>query len=724
MEAFRRSSTFGLLVVLLVAAWLVWNAFPAAGQENAVDAASSSPGTTPSQINGSVVPRLIKFAGLVKDATGKVQTGAASLTFSLYEEQESGRPLWVETQNVQLDEQGRYTVLLGATQPEGLPLDLFVTGQARWLGVQPALPGVGEQPRVLLGGVPYALKAADAETLGGKPVSAFVTTDSQTSSAQAGAQGTATTTSGVVASAKSTAHPDSTSSPSNPPTAPIKGGGTTNFIPRWTTSTTLGNSVLFQTTGGNVGLATIAPAQKLEIDSGNLLVRGLQNFNRTGSTAFLYVGDTSHAVEAIRNTGLAIGTYKAPEALFIQDATGNVGIGTTKPTSGILNTVANSGSVVGLSATGWIAPSGTAASGTDAIHATGGDGGASPPSPGGSGGTGAVATGGFGGIGGAGVSAKGGVGLFQAGTGVSGTGGAGFVDGTAGGTGVYGAGGNGGGLLGDGGPGMSGTGGFAPGEGVGGAGVSGTGGLGAGGVVGAPGVAGMGGVGDPFGGAGVAASGGSTTGLGGDGIDAFAGSGSTNGLAGSFTGDVHISGNLSVSGTKSFRIDHPLDPTNKYLYHAALESSEVLNLYSGNVVLDGNGEGTVQLPDWFETVNRDFRYQLTAIGAPAPNLHIAQEIQNHSFRIGGGAAGMRVSWQVTGVRQDAWEKAHPMAVEVEKPPRERGYYINPELFGAPPQKGIEWARNPQLMKLIKDMQEKQVKHAQATPASFRKSTKP
>jgi trimeric autotransporter adhesin len=129
---------------------------------------------------------------------------------------------------------------------------------------------------------------------------------------------------------------------------------------------------------------------------------------------------------------------------------------------------------------------------------------------------------------------------------------------------------------------------------------------------------------------GVAAYGGDATIGGSDGIHAA--STGTGNLAGSFTGDVSISGNLNVSGTKHFRIDDPLDPANRYLYHAALESSEVLNLYAGNAVLDAGGEAAVQLPDWFETLNRDFRYQLTAIGAPAPNLHVAQEIQESQFQ--------------------------------------------------------------------------------------------
>ena len=112
--------------------------------------------------------------------------------------------------------------------------------------------------------------------------------------------------------------------------------------------------------------------------------------------------------------------------------------------------------------------------------------------------------------------------------------------------------------------------------------------------------------------------------------------------------DVAVDGNFFVNGSKDFRIDHPLDPTNKYLYHASIESSEVLNQYSGNVVLDDKGEGQVEFPEWFAAINEDFRYQLTAIGAPGPNLYIAKEISgNDGFTIGGGQPGLKVSWQVT-----------------------------------------------------------------------------
>ena len=102
----------------------------------------------------SGVPRLFSFSGVVKDASGNLKTGGVTLTFSIYAGFEGGTPLWSETQDVQLDGTGHYTVLVGATSPNGLPLDLFTTGKARWLGVQPGVSGVGEQPRVLLVGMP------------------------------------------------------------------------------------------------------------------------------------------------------------------------------------------------------------------------------------------------------------------------------------------------------------------------------------------------------------------------------------------------------------------------------------------------------------------------------------------------------------------------------------------------------------------------------------------
>jgi len=151
------------------------------------------------------------------------------------------------------------------------------------------------------------------------------------------------------------------------------------------------------------------------------------------------------------------------------------------------------------------------------------------------------------------------------------------------------------------------------------------------------------------------------------------------GLAGLFIGnvqmtdDVLIEGNLNVKGTKNFKIDHPLDPENKYLIHAAIESSEALNVYSGNASLDQNGEAVVKMPEWFQAINKDFRYSLTPVGASASGLYIAEELGNNRFKIAGGAPGLKVSWQVTGVRSDAVMVEHPFRAEEAKTARARGY---------------------------------------------------
>jgi trimeric autotransporter adhesin len=115
---------------------------------------------------------------------------------------------------------------------------------------------------------------------------------------------------------------------------------------------------------------------------------------------------------------------------------------------------------------------------------------------------------------------------------------------------------------------------------------------------------------------------------------------------------------------------------------------------------------TVQLPEWFSVLNKDFRYQLTVIGQFAQAI-VAREIEGNHFEIRTSAPNIKVSWQVTGVRQDAYAKANPLVVEQEKGARLRGYYIHPEFYGAPPEKQIEWARHPEIMKRINKTRAKQ-----------------
>jgi hypothetical protein len=156
---------------------------------------------------------------------------------------------------------------------------------------------------------------------------------------------------------------------------------------------------------------------------------------------------------------------------------------------------------------------------------------------------------------------------------------------------------------------------------------------------------------------------------------------SSSGYAGFFSGKVKVTGTLT-KGAGSFLIDHPLDPANKYLAHSFVESPDMKNVYDGIAVLDADGRAEVDLPDWFQALNRDFRYQLTCIGAFAP-VYVAEKIHDNRFQIAGGAAGQEVSWQVTGIRQDAYANAHRIVVEENKPAEEVGHYLHPLELGMP-----------------------------------------
>jgi hypothetical protein len=171
---------------------------------------------------------------------------------------------------------------------------------------------------------------------------------------------------------------------------------------------------------------------------------------------------------------------------------------------------------------------------------------------------------------------------------------------------------------------------------------------------------------------------GETTSLRGVGVYGLAPQGA---YAGWFEGSVHVTGNLA-KGSGSFKIDHPLDPENLYLSHSFVESPDMMNVYNGNAILDQDGAAWVEMPEWFEALNRDFRYQLTALDRPAPSLHVAERIAGNRFRIAGGEAAIEVSWQVTGVRQDAYARAHPIVVEEDKGEL-RGRYLHPEAHGHP-----------------------------------------
>ena len=255
------------------------------------------------------VPRLIKFSGLAQDETHKPVSGVVGITFSLYKDQEGGSPLWMETQNVQADATGHYTAMLGSASVDGVPLSLFSSAEAHWISTQ--ISGHAESARVLLLSVPYALKAADAETLGGLPASAFIHANS-------------------VAVQEKTSGAASLSAPNSPP-AGVTGSGTKNYVPIWTGAATLGDSTIYET-GGNVGVGTKTPKATVDVVSAGTL--GIQ----------ATVSGTQAAIAGIATAvkGGTTGVYgqssdPAGNAVFGLDnaTTGGIGvIGQSKATSG------------------------------------------------------------------------------------------------------------------------------------------------------------------------------------------------------------------------------------------------------------------------------------------------------------------------------------------------------------------------------------------------------
>jgi trimeric autotransporter adhesin len=729
----------------------------------------------------ATVPQLVKFGGILTDDSGKPLTGTVGVTFLLYKDEQGGSPLWLETQNVQPSKSGHYTVMLGSTTSQGLPPEIFVSGEARWLAVQPQ--GQPEYPRVLLVSVPYALKAVDAQTIGGLPPSAFVLASPPAASSNAGES----TPSNLAASSASAAPPPTSSNVTTT-------GGTASTISMFTTATNIQNSILTQagTTAINVlgrlnlpalGTATVDAgfnsrpldfvASVFNSTTGTRVAQTFQwqaealnndKSTATGTLNLLYATGTATPAETglkISNKGLF--TFASGQTFpgtgtvtSVAAGAGLTGGTITKtgtisiPNAGVTNTMLAHSSLTinpgtDLTGGGPVSLGGTTTLNVDTskIPQLAGDNiftGTANSFDGNVGATNFLAAGEVAGTNANFVTSSssitpgvfsnigGGPILSALTTGssqlvqISGndpSGAALFVNATVASTQIQGilAFGGDGGTSAAASPALNGGGGNNSGGGNGGQGVIGNGGSGLNGGTGGAFSGGIGFGGN--GGAGGTFSGGKPVdGLSyGDGVDATNVGGGlvdiTGAYAGNFTGDINVSGAV-FAGTKDFKIDHPLDPANKYLFHASVESSEMKTIYDGMVTLDGSGTAVVELPGWFEAVNDDFRYQLTAIGAASPGLYIAQKISANQFTIAGGTPGAEVSWQVTGVRHDPYAKANPLVVEQAKPARERGSYIHPELYGAPEEKGVEWVRNPDWMKQIKEMRAKQLAGARAS----------
>ncbi|MGA2739277.1 MAG: hypothetical protein ABSG65_17790 [Bryobacteraceae bacterium] len=229
----------------------------------------------------SSVPMLVNFGGALKDAKGAPLTGLAGVTFLLYKDREGGAPLWMETQNVTPDAMGRYKVTLGATSSEGLPAFLFADGAARWLGVQVAEQA--EEARVALVAVPYAMKAKDADTIGGLPPSAFMLAG-PTAPSTAPASGTKT-------EAARDASPDSSCA-----AITSDGTATANQVAKFTAACAIEPSAIFES-GGKVGIGTTTPATTLDV-KGAATVRSTLTMTATAA-ATAAAGAKSNPVDLL-----------------------------------------------------------------------------------------------------------------------------------------------------------------------------------------------------------------------------------------------------------------------------------------------------------------------------------------------------------------------------------------------------------------------------------------
>jgi hypothetical protein len=833
------------------------------------------------QTSTITVPNLIRYGGTLKDAQGTaLASSTVGVTFAIYNQQDGGAPMWMETQNVTTDAGGNYSALLGRSTATGLPADLFSQQEQRWLGVQ--VQGQTEQARVLMVSVPYAFKAHEAETFGGKTPSDFMLANNGTSAANSGAAAVSSTTNvppangvrkgaasdgptnfsgsttdqivgvmqsgtgdGIVASAPTLGIKGTATAPSGTAYG-VQGvatgtsgvgligtaSSTTGFtyglrgtssstsgtgvrgVATATTGSTIGLSGYVDSSAGTAGVFNNAAGGKIVSLQNNgaekFAVDGSGNVTTSGSINTSGLSGTTSAPTGVGLTGNATNTTGENTGVMGESASTN-GLGvagyanaTTGSNAGVFGQSnsnagwgvygeenASTGQAIGVE--GWATSSGQNSSGvlgyqasasgvvfgvsgqtnsttTNASGLSGYEGGTTGQVYGVSGSTNSTtnnaagisgyegATSGqvFGVIGSTASQTNYAAGVDGAENATSGavfgvngytpstSNGAAGVNGNEGATSgvVYGVSGSAqstttnaaavwgyesaatGQVYGVAGntqssgqyaAGVSGYAAATTGEVFGVTGSTNSVTSGASGVEGHQGatsggpVYGVSGYAESTGGIGVFGSASATSGyavgvegatnspggtagefvnVSGSGmvLQGQSGSGYTTVFTVDASGNGHYNGNLSVGGTLSkgggsFKIDDPLDPENKTLSHSFVESPDMLNIYNGSVRLDARGEGWVTMPEYFQALNRDFQYVLTSVGSSQPRLYIAREIKGNRFKIAGGRANGRVSWMVTGIRQDAWANAHRIPTEEVKPAQERGKYLHPELYG-------------------------------------------
>ena len=564
-----------------------------------------------SNIYSQGIPQTINYQGVLKDASGiVVPNGDYSLTFKLYDLPSGGSALWNETKTINVVG-GIINTQLGSVTPI---TSATIVGAA-WLGIT---VGTGSEliPRITLTSVPYSIMSL---TVPSGSITAIKIADAQVVKSLNGLKDNVN----LVAGSNVTITPSGNNLTINATGGgggTIGGSGTANYISKFTNSTTLGSSTLFDD-GNKIGIGTTIPDYSLTINSNSTSGLALK-LSRNGGFGMAFLEES----QAVGSKGWAFNVYQQKfklnttadngytqiKNLMTFDRNGNVGIGTETPSFPLH--IATNRKYAGYF---------TSDSLSDYTHVIHGE---------------LIGTGNYDVMG-----------VYGKSTPANNYGYGGYFEG-----------------------------GFVGARGVVNA-------LGSNYYYGVRGSV-NGGTGNNF-----AIYGSVTSGTGSNyGIYASASAGTTN-WAGYFSGNVNVTGTLSKGGG-SFKIDHPLDPTNKNLYHSFVESPDMMNIYNGNVITDASGYATVTMPDWFEALNKEFRYQLTVIGDFAQAI-ISQKIQNNQFIIRTDKPNIEVSWQVTGIRHDKFAEKYRIPVEENKTGKDVGKYLHPDAYGLDETLGVDYENN-------------------------------